>query len=183
MGSTCMSRSMLMKVHFLGHNGISCVLVSSMGHRCEHPLWDSLHPCQNVSCIPLYFQLLQNQASGHIKAKKGTGHVFYMATPSHINESVRFQFQSTSFIPIPIRTQLGFRIPISVKKKQWSKLSITGHTKAHLHSRTFVLNNVRIMTCLRFGVESSGSLTSRQNAFVFFFKKKVFVVCGAQGKY
>ncbi len=32
--------------------------------------------------------LLQNQASGRIKVKKGTGHVFYMATPSHTNESV-----------------------------------------------------------------------------------------------
>ncbi len=43
----------------------------------------------DLSC-PLYmaFQLLQNQASGHIKVKKGTGHVFYMATPSHTNESV-----------------------------------------------------------------------------------------------
>ena len=34
------------------------------------------------------FQLLQNQASGHIKVKKGSGHVFYVATPSHTNESV-----------------------------------------------------------------------------------------------
>ncbi len=34
------------------------------------------------------FQLLQDQASGHIKVKKRTGHVFYMATPSHTNESV-----------------------------------------------------------------------------------------------
>ena len=31
------------------------------------------------------FQLLQDQASGHIKVKKGTGHVF------HTNESVRYQ--------------------------------------------------------------------------------------------
>ncbi len=29
------------------------------------------------------FQLLQNMGSGHIKVKKGTGYVFYMATPSH----------------------------------------------------------------------------------------------------
>ncbi len=34
------------------------------------------------------FQLLQNMASGHVKVKKGTGHVFYMATPSHATESV-----------------------------------------------------------------------------------------------
>ncbi len=33
------------------------------------------------------FRLLQNQASGHIKGKKGTDHVIYMATPSHTNES------------------------------------------------------------------------------------------------
>ncbi len=26
--------------------------------------------------------------SGHIKVKKGTGHVFYMVTPSHATESV-----------------------------------------------------------------------------------------------
>ncbi len=34
------------------------------------------------------FQLLQNMASGHVKVKKGTGLVFYMATPSHANERV-----------------------------------------------------------------------------------------------
>ncbi len=33
-------------------------------------------------------QLLQNMTIGHIKVKKGTGHVFYMATPSHASESV-----------------------------------------------------------------------------------------------
>ena len=33
-------------------------------------------------------QLLQNMTSGHIKVQKGTGHVFYMATPSHATESV-----------------------------------------------------------------------------------------------
>ena len=31
-------------------------------------------------------QLLQNMTSGHIKVKKGTSHVFYMATPSHATE-------------------------------------------------------------------------------------------------
>ncbi len=41
------------------------------------------------SCdLYMAFQLLKNQASRHIKAKKGTGHVFYMAIPSHTNESV-----------------------------------------------------------------------------------------------
>ena len=34
------------------------------------------------------FQLLQNMASDHVKVKKGTGHQFYMATPSHAIESV-----------------------------------------------------------------------------------------------
>ena len=33
----------------------------------------------------MVFQLLQNMACGHIK---GTGHVFYMATPSHATESL-----------------------------------------------------------------------------------------------
>ena len=43
------------------------------------------------SSCPLYmaFQLLQNMASGNVKVKKGTGHVFYMTTPSHATESVR----------------------------------------------------------------------------------------------
>ncbi len=41
------------------------------------------------------FQLLQNQASGHIKVKKGTGHVFYMAIPSHTNESVQYKMLDT----------------------------------------------------------------------------------------
>ncbi len=34
------------------------------------------------------FQLLQNIMSGHVKVRKGTGHVFYMATPSHDTESI-----------------------------------------------------------------------------------------------
>ena len=37
--------------------------------------------------------VLQNMASGHIKVKKGIGHVFYMATPSHATESVDTLFQ------------------------------------------------------------------------------------------
>ena len=45
-------------------------------------------PGQSSCHLYMAFQLLQNQASGHIKVKKGTGHVFYMATPSHTNESV-----------------------------------------------------------------------------------------------
>ncbi len=41
------------------------------------------------SChLYMTFQLLQNKASDHIKVKKGTGHVFYLATPSHGTESV-----------------------------------------------------------------------------------------------
>ena len=34
------------------------------------------------------FQPLQNMVSGHVKVRKGTGHVFYMFTPSHASESV-----------------------------------------------------------------------------------------------
>ncbi len=41
------------------------------------------------SChLYMAFQLLQSMASGHVKVKKGTGHVFYMATPSHATGSV-----------------------------------------------------------------------------------------------
>ncbi len=45
-------------------------------------------PGQSSCHLYMPFQLLQNQASGHIKVKKGSCHVFYMATPSHTNESV-----------------------------------------------------------------------------------------------
>ena len=31
---------------------------------------------------------VRKMTSGHIKVKKGTGHVFYMVTPSHATESV-----------------------------------------------------------------------------------------------
>ncbi len=44
-------------------------------------------PGQSSCHLYMAFQLLQNQASGHIKVKKGTGHVFCLATPSHTNES------------------------------------------------------------------------------------------------
>ncbi len=41
------------------------------------------------SChLYMVFQLLPNMASGHVKVKEGTGHVFYTATPSHATESV-----------------------------------------------------------------------------------------------
>ncbi len=40
----------------------------------------------------------QNMASGHVKVKKGTGHVFYMATPSHATESVDLHMVNWSFI-------------------------------------------------------------------------------------
>ena len=44
---------------------------------------------QGQSSCHLYMeiQLLQNMASGHLKVKKVTGHVLYMATPSHAIES------------------------------------------------------------------------------------------------
>ena len=35
------------------------------------------------------YMAFQNMTSGHVKGKKGTGHVFYMATPSHATESVK----------------------------------------------------------------------------------------------
>ncbi len=43
------------------------------------------------------FQLLQNMASGHVKVKKGTGHVIYTATPSHATESVVFHVAPNHF--------------------------------------------------------------------------------------
>ncbi len=45
-------------------------------------------PGQSSCHLYMACQLLQYMASGHIKVKKGTGHVFYMATPSHATESV-----------------------------------------------------------------------------------------------
>ncbi len=33
-------------------------------------------------------QLFKNMPSGHIKVRKGSGHVFNMATPCHTTESV-----------------------------------------------------------------------------------------------
>ncbi len=44
-------------------------------------------PSGHVLIMCMAFQLLQNMASGHVKVKKGTGHVFYIATPSHATES------------------------------------------------------------------------------------------------
>ncbi len=43
-------------------------------------------------------QLLQNMTSGHINVKKGTGHVFYMATPSHATESVAIGTDSNKIL-------------------------------------------------------------------------------------
>ncbi len=34
-------------------------------------------------------RLLQNMPSGHVKVKKGSGHVLYMSTPCNTTESVR----------------------------------------------------------------------------------------------
>ena len=46
------------------------------------------------------FQLLQNMVSGHVKVRKGTGHVFYMVTPCHSTESVSTVF---SLIEAPLQ--------------------------------------------------------------------------------
>ncbi len=46
-------------------------------------------PVQSSCHLFMACQLLQNMTSDHIKVKKKrTGHVFYMATPSHATESV-----------------------------------------------------------------------------------------------
>ena len=44
-------------------------------------------PGQSSCHLYMAYQLLQNMTSSPIKVKKGTGHVFYMATPSHAIES------------------------------------------------------------------------------------------------
>ncbi len=49
-------------------------------------------PCR----LYMAFQLLQNMASGHVKVKKGTGHIFYMITPSHANESEPLHWSGNS---------------------------------------------------------------------------------------
>ncbi len=72
------------------------------------------------------FQLLQNQASGHIKVKIGTGHVFYTATPSHTNESV----------VKPIYGMDTERVPLWPSHCNWFDLrlsqSVNGITGRHL---------------------------------------------------
>ncbi len=45
-------------------------------------------PGQSSCHLYMACQLLQNMTSGHIKVKKGTGHVFYMTTPSQATESI-----------------------------------------------------------------------------------------------
>ncbi len=45
-------------------------------------------PGQSSCHLYMACQPLQNMASGHLKVKKGTGHVFYMATPSHATDSI-----------------------------------------------------------------------------------------------
>ena len=51
--------------------------------------FDIYLPGQSSCHLYMACQLVQNMASGHIKVKKkGTGHIFYMATPSHANKSV-----------------------------------------------------------------------------------------------
>ena len=47
-------------------------------------------PGQSSCHLYMTFQLLQNKASGHIKVKKVTGHVLYLAIPSHATESVPY---------------------------------------------------------------------------------------------
>ena len=44
-------------------------------------------PGQSSFHLYMPCQLLQSMTSGHIKVIKGTGHVFYMATPCHATES------------------------------------------------------------------------------------------------
>ncbi len=63
-------------------------------------------PGQSSCHLYMAFKLLQNQASGHVKVKKGTRHVFYMATPSHTNESVWTDVYLYAYTLIPLCTCL-----------------------------------------------------------------------------
>ena len=47
-------------------------------------------PGQSSCHLYMACHLLQNMTRVHMKVKKGTGHVFYMATPSHATESVSY---------------------------------------------------------------------------------------------
>ncbi len=71
-----------------GHLLIMCLLSCIINDK--HIFLSFGKDLHGQSSCHLYmaFQLLQNMASGHVTVKKGTGHVFYMATPSHATESV-----------------------------------------------------------------------------------------------
>ncbi len=48
----------------------------------------ALNGDNTVQQFDMATHLLQNMPSGHIKVRKGSGHVFYMSTPCHTIESV-----------------------------------------------------------------------------------------------
>ncbi len=68
-------------------------------------------PGQSSCHLYMACQLLQNMASGHIKVKKGTGHVFYMATASNAIESVHEKIILVDFDPIG---QMGSFVTLGV---------------------------------------------------------------------
>ena len=71
-----------------GHVLIMCKLPCIIND--EHILLSFGMDLPGHSSCHLYMacKLLQNMTSGHIKVKIWTGHVLYIATPSHATESV-----------------------------------------------------------------------------------------------
>ncbi len=75
-----------------------------------HPPFAVLEPTgvPNTGSPPITW-IQGKGASGHIKVKRGTGHVFYMATPSHTNESVGLYLeliQHVTFFCILVHTNV-----------------------------------------------------------------------------
>ncbi len=82
------------------------------------------------SChLYMAFQLLQNMASGHVKLKKGTGHVFYVATPSHATEIVVLAHLWSKLIRIYIFSNTTF---CHFKKHKMAPLYQRLHTQINL---------------------------------------------------
>ena len=74
-----------------GHVLIMCMLPCIIND--EHIFLSFGKDLHGQSSCHLYmaFQLLQNMACGHVKVRKVTGHVFYMAIPSNTTESVELK--------------------------------------------------------------------------------------------
>ncbi len=80
-----------------GHLFIMCLLPCIIND--EHLMLSFGKDLHGQSSCHLYmaFQLLQNSASDHVKVKRGTGHVIYVATPSHSTESAGKMYLNALF--------------------------------------------------------------------------------------